>query len=40
VVIATMAVGLAEVNLGDSEVLAMFLIVLAAGYQAAEGDEA
>ncbi len=38
-VMATMTVGLAEVNLGDSEVLAMFLIVLAAGYQAAEGEE-
>ncbi len=39
VVTGTMAVGLAEVNLGDSEVLAMFLIVLAAGYQAAEAGE-
>jgi O-antigen ligase len=36
VIIGTMVEGLFEHNLGDSEVLTMFLIVLAAGYAAAE----
>lgn len=40
VILGTMAVGLFEVNLGDSEVLAMFLVVLAAGYHATAIDPA
>jgi hypothetical protein len=36
VVIAAMVEGIAEVNLGDSEVLIMFLVVIAAGYVALE----
>ncbi len=39
VVIATMIVGLFELNLGDSEVLTMFLVVAAAGYVAVEPEE-
>ncbi len=35
VVIATMIAGIFEVNLGDSEVLTMFLVVVACGYVAA-----
>lgn len=35
-VIAAMVEGVAEVNLGDSEVLIMFLVVIAAGYLALE----
>jgi O-antigen ligase len=38
VVIAAMVEGVAEVNLGDSEVLTMFLVVIAAGYLALEKD--
>jgi hypothetical protein len=38
VVIAAMVEGVAEVNLGDSEVLIMFLVAVAAGYLALEGD--
>jgi O-antigen ligase len=38
VVIAAMVEGVAEVNLGDSEVLIMFLVVIAAGYLALEKD--
>jgi len=36
VVLATMAEGLVELNLGDSEVLTMFLVVVACGYLALE----
>jgi hypothetical protein len=36
VVIATVIAGLFELNLGDSEVLTMFLVVAACGYVAAE----
>ena len=36
VVIAALVEGVAEVNLGDSEVLIMFLVVIAAGYLALE----
>jgi len=39
VVIATMIAGLFEVNLGDTEVLTMFLVVAACGYVAAEKQE-
>ncbi|MFN0165593.1 MAG: O-antigen ligase family protein [Bryobacteraceae bacterium] len=39
VVIATMIVGLFELNLGDSEVLTMFLVAASAGYVAAEPEE-
>jgi putative inorganic carbon (HCO3(-)) transporter len=38
VVLATMAEGFVELNLGDSEVLTMFLVVVAAGYLALEKD--
>jgi O-antigen ligase len=38
VVLATMAEGFVEVNLGDSEVLTMFLVVVACGYLALEKD--
>jgi hypothetical protein len=34
VVIATMVAGFFEVNLGDSEVLTMFLVAIACGYAA------
>jgi len=37
-VIAVMVEGCVELNLGDSEVLAMFLVVVAAGYLALEDD--
>ena len=39
VIIATMIAGLFEHNLGDSEVLTMFLIVAACGYVAVEKEE-
>jgi hypothetical protein len=38
VVIATMISGLFEHNLGDSEVLTMFLVVAGCGYVAAEKE--
>ena len=38
VVLATLAEGMAEYNLGDSEVLAMFLVVVACAYLALEKD--
>jgi putative inorganic carbon (HCO3(-)) transporter len=38
IVLATMTEGLAEYNLGDSEVLTMFLVVVACGYLALEKD--
>ena len=38
VVLATLAEGMAEYNLGDSEVLTMFLVVMACGYLALEKD--
>jgi Flp pilus assembly pilin Flp len=38
VIIAVMVAGYGEVNLGDSEVLAMFLSVLACGFIAAESS--
>jgi putative inorganic carbon (HCO3(-)) transporter len=38
VVLATLAEGMAEYNLGDSEVLTMFLAVVACGYLALEKD--
>lgn len=38
VVIAALVEGFAEVNLGDSEVLTMFLVVIAAGYLALDKD--
>jgi hypothetical protein len=38
VVLATMAEGVFEYNLGDSEVLTMFLVVVACGYLALEKD--
>ncbi len=38
VVLATLAEGFAEYNLGDSEVLTMFLVVVACGYLALERD--
>ena len=37
-VLATLAEGIAEYNLGDSEVLAMFLVVVACAYLALETD--
>ncbi len=40
VVIAVMVAGLFEYNLGDSEVLALFLTVVGCGYVAAESDSA
>jgi hypothetical protein len=40
VVLATMAEGFFEYNLGDSEVLTMFLVVVACGYIALEKDAA
>ena len=40
VVLATLAEGVAEYNLGDSEVLTMFLVVVACGYLAMEKDVA
>ena len=38
VVLATMAEGFVELNLGDSEVLTMFLVVVACGYVALEKE--
>jgi putative inorganic carbon (HCO3(-)) transporter len=38
VVLATLAEGVAEYNLGDSEVLTMFLVIVACGYLALERD--
>ncbi|MEO8597572.1 MAG: O-antigen ligase family protein [Candidatus Solibacter sp.] len=38
VVLATMTEGIVELNLGDSEVLTMFLVVVACGYIALEQD--
>jgi putative inorganic carbon (HCO3(-)) transporter len=38
VVLATMVAGFFELNLGDSEVLTMFLVVVACGYLALEKD--
>ena len=38
VIIATMIAGLFEHNLGDSEVLTMFLVVAGCGYVAVEND--
>jgi putative inorganic carbon (HCO3(-)) transporter len=40
VVLATLAEGMAEYNLGDTEVLTMFLVVVACGYLALEKDVA
>ncbi|HKA01870.1 MAG TPA: O-antigen ligase family protein [Candidatus Solibacter sp.] len=40
VVLATMAEGVVELNLGDSEVLTMFLVVVACGYLALQKDVA
>jgi O-antigen ligase len=40
VIIATMVAGMFEHNLGDSEVLTMFLVVAACGYVAAEKEPA
>jgi putative inorganic carbon (HCO3(-)) transporter len=40
VVIATLVDGVANMNLGDSEVLTMFLVVVACGYLALEKDVA
>ena len=37
-VLATMVEGCVELNLGDSEVLTMFLVVVACGYLALEKD--
>jgi O-antigen ligase len=37
-VLATMAEGFVELNLGDSEVLTMFLVIVACGYLALEKD--
>ena len=39
VVLATMAEGVVELNLGDSEVLTMFLVVVACGYLALEPEK-
>ena len=39
-VIATLVDGVANMNLGDSEVLTMFLVVVACGYLALEKDVA
>ena len=36
--LATMAEGFVELNLGDSEVLTMFLVVVACGYLALEKE--
>jgi hypothetical protein len=38
VLLATLAEGFFELNLGDSEVLTMFLVVVACGYLALEKD--
>jgi hypothetical protein len=38
VILATLAEGFFEYNLGDSEVLTMFLVVVACGYLALEKD--
>lgn len=38
IVLATMVAGLSELNLGDSEVLTMFLVVVACGYLSLEKD--
>jgi O-antigen ligase len=38
VILATLAEGIAEYNLGDSEVLTMFLVVVSCGYLALEKD--
>jgi len=38
VVLATMVAGFFELNLGDSEVLTMFLVVVGCGYLALEKD--
>jgi hypothetical protein len=38
VIIATMIAGLFEHNLGDTEVLTMFLVVAACGYVAVEKE--
>lgn len=40
VVLAVLAEGFAEVNLGDSEVLIMFLVVVSCGYLALDKDVA
>jgi putative inorganic carbon (HCO3(-)) transporter len=40
VVIAILVEGVADVNLGDSEVLTMFLVVVAVGYRALDGEHA
>jgi O-antigen ligase len=40
VILATAIAGVAEHNLGDSEVLTMFLVVLGSGYTALEGTDA
>jgi putative inorganic carbon (HCO3(-)) transporter len=40
VVIGTLVDGVANMNLGDSEVLTMFLVVVACGYLALEKDVA
>ena len=37
-VLATLVEGFVEVNLGDSEVLTMFLVVVACGYLALEKE--
>ena len=39
IVIATMVGGCFELNLGDSEVLTMFLVAVACGYVAAGADQ-
>ena len=39
-IVATMVAGMFEHNLGDSEVLTMFLVVAACGYVAAEEEPA
>jgi putative inorganic carbon (hco3(-)) transporter len=38
VVLATLTEGLVDYNLGDSEILTMFLVVVACGYLALERD--
>jgi hypothetical protein len=40
VLLATMVEGVVELNLGDSEVLTMFLVVVACGYLALDKDSA
>jgi hypothetical protein len=40
IVLAALAEGFFEYNLGDSEVLTMFLVVIACGYLALEKDVA